>query len=69
MKKEICGTASIERGTVIGVSGDEYVVESLDRDGIVAPAVNAIDETVYAVSDVVCFFLFHDGTGKIICKL
>jgi len=60
--------APMERGKITAVSEDGYTVASFDRDGIVSPPIDDINEGVYAVGDIVYFFLFSDGTGKIMCK-
>ena len=61
--------APIERGKITSATDDGYTVESFDRKGIVSPAIDGVDESVYAVGDIVYFFLFPDGTGKIMCKV
>lgn len=66
MDKNRC--APIERGKITSVSEDGYVVASFDREGITSPKIGAIDNQEYAVNDIVYFFLFSDGTGKIVCK-
>ena len=60
--------AMIERGTVAAVSNGKYIVASVDREGIRTPGIGAVSGS-YIVGDVVYFFLFDDGTGKILCKL
>lgn len=60
--------ASIERGRIAAIAEDGYTVASLDRDGIESAAITGLDDTKYAVGDMVYFFLFRDGTGKILCK-
>ena len=57
---------NIERGKIVEVTGSGYIVESLDRKGIVSPPITPIDSNTYAVTDMVLFVLFNDGTGKII---
>lgn len=59
--------AVIERGTVISAGEKGYAVASLDRPGIESLEIEAIDGNTYTAGDVVYFFLFHDGTGRIIC--
>lgn len=59
--------AIIERGKVLTAADGGYTVQSLDRDGIVSPPIQPIDDSTYTVNDMVYFFLFRDGTGKIIC--
>lgn len=66
--------ANIERGRITAREGDGYKVASLDRDGIESPALPIIpvppgtEAPEYTVGDTVYFFLFRDGTGRIICK-
>ena len=61
--------AIIERGRILTAASDGYTVASLDRDGIESPKIKGIDNTAYTVGDTVYFFLFRDGTGRIICKV
>lgn len=61
--------AYIERGKVIFANNGLYSVASYDRDGIAADKISATDETVYEIGDNVYFFLFRDGTGKILCRM
>ena len=60
--------AVIERGKVISAGEKGYTVASLDRPGIEAPEIKTIDGSTYTVGDTVYFFLFLDGTGRIICS-
>ena len=59
--------ASIERGYIADVAAEGYFVASYDRAGIETPPIQPIDNKTYAKGDMVYFFLFPDGTGKIIC--
>ena len=61
--------ATIERGRIKAAEGGAYTVASLDRDGIESLPMTSISENSYTVGDTVYFFLFPDGTGKIICGL
>ena len=61
--------AAIERGVILSASQDLYTVKSLDRDGIESPPIGAADSTTYQQDDRVYFFLFPDGTGKILCAM
>lgn len=61
--------ASIERGTVKTAEETGYTVASFDREGIVSPPITGIDDTTYTVGDTVYFFLFPDGTGRILCGI
>lgn len=65
MKNNIQGT--IERGQIKSVSDEGYVVSSLDREGIETTPITAINDDTYSEEDKVYFFVFPDGTGKIIC--
>ena len=67
MEKQI--GAAIERGEVLTAETGLYTVKSLDRDGIESLPIAAINSTVYQAGDRVYFFLFRDGTGKILCTL
>lgn len=57
--------AVIERGRIVSTDGG-YTVASLDREGIVSPPILSIDAKTYSTGDMVYFFLFNDGNGKII---
>lgn len=59
--------AAIERGQITSATEAGYTVASYDRDGIVSPPIKPINDSTYGVGDAVYFFLFRDGTGKIIC--
>jgi len=66
----------IERGKVTAVSANGYTVASLDRDGIETPPLRPMQYgqsggTVpeYAVGNRVYYFIFKDGTGRIICAI
>ena len=59
--------AVIERGIVLTAEAGLYTVASFDRDGIVTPPIAAANDDNYQADDIVCFFLFRDGTGKILC--
>lgn len=61
--------ATIERGEIMEETADGFVVASYDREGIVSPVIAPIFADDYSVGDVVYFFLFDDGTGKIICPV
>ena len=56
----------IERGRIMEAAEAGYIVESLDRKGIVSPPLEPITEATYTQGDMVLFVLFQDGTGKII---
>lgn len=57
--------ALIERGIILSEESAAYTVKSLDRDGVVTPPITAINGG-YDPGECVFFFLFRDGTGKII---
>lgn len=60
--------ASIERGYILDVAASRsYYVASYDRAGIETPPIQPIDNKTYTKGELVYFFLFPDGTGKIIC--
>lgn len=59
--------ASVERGRVLTATAEGYIVASYDRDGIETPPIKPINDNTYTTGDLVYFFLFRDGTGKIIC--
>lgn len=61
--------ATIERGYIAGAESSGYIVKSYDRDGIESPPMTPIDNESYTKGDKVYFFLFPDGTGKILCRL
>lgn len=66
--------ATIERGKIKEVRGSNYIVTSLERDGIETPPIPAMfhipaqkhNEQPYKVGDKVYFFLFSDGDGMIL---
>ncbi|MBQ8111364.1 MAG: hypothetical protein IJ124_14505 [Clostridia bacterium] len=60
--------AFIERGEILSEDSAAYTVKSLDRDGIITPPIKAINDG-YDVGDRVFFFLFNDGSGRIIDKM
>lgn len=59
--------AVIERGKIEHAADATYTVSSYDREGIITPPIRSIDGHLYNVGDTVYFFLFPDGTGKILC--
>ena len=61
--------AVIERGIIADVTEDGYLVASFDRDGIISPPIKSIGGTEYEKADLFYFFLFRDGTGKILCAI
>ena len=63
--------AVIERGVVVSVSDDDYthIIKSFDRDGVITPPMKSIDGTIYDADDRVFFFMFNDGSGRIIGQI
>ena len=66
----------IERGKIVAVSEQGYSVASLDRDGIETPPLKALEDGQanaaapgYTVGTRVYYFIFSDGTGRIICAI
>lgn len=59
--------ATVERGKILETGENGCVVASYDRDGITTPPILPIDKRTYKQGELVYFFLFPDGTGKIIC--
>jgi hypothetical protein len=68
----------VERGKVKELKSGKYVVESTDRPGVITPPLDVTGhvlfkpdmyakEEKFKVGDKVYFFLFPDGTGRIIC--
>lgn len=67
MERE-CGI--IERGEIMETVQDGYRIVSFDRDGITTPPLKPLEEgQTYSDGDKVYYFIFKDGTGRIICKL
>jgi len=68
MKNEnVCGFgAVIERGIVTAEENGLYAVRSFDRPGLVTPPLPPPVEESYTVGAKVFFFLFEDGTGRIL---
>lgn len=59
----------IERGTIIAQEGNGYIIASIDRDGIKTPPLEPTDNNnSFSEGDRVYYFIFNDGTGRIICK-
>ncbi len=61
--------AWIERGTVAEITEEGYRVNSIDRPGIVTPPLLTTGKEMYTTGDKVYFFLFRDGTGKILSRM
>lgn len=59
--------AIIERGKIVSIQDNGlFTVASFDREGITTPPIASLDGHLYTVDDTVYFFLFRDGTGKIL---
>ena len=60
----------IERGKIIESEPEGYRVASLDRDGIETLPLRPLEESrSFLDGDIVCYFVFPDGTGRIICGI
>lgn len=59
----------IERGRILEKTSEGYTVASIDREGIVTQPLKPIDAREYARDDLVYFFVFCDGTGRIVCHM
>lgn len=57
---------NIERGRIAQITESGYIVESLDRRGIVSPPLLPIGSETFREGGMVLFVLFSDGTGRII---
>lgn len=69
--QELPWGARIERGEIVSVTLGEgdvhlYDVESLDRPGVTGYGLQALNDALYAEGQDVYFFLFEDGTGRVI---
>lgn len=65
--------ALIERGKIKAMdSNGAYTVESIDRPNVTTPALAYLfgtSGTIPAIGDRVYFFMFADGSGRVICKI
>ena len=61
--------AIIERGIVSEAQNGAYTVVSCDRPGVVTPPLKTINSTTLYADDRVFFFMFKDGSGRIIDKM
>lgn len=61
--------AKIERGYVTQATDGKYIVQSYDRTGLTTPPIETINQQQYNAGDRVYFFLFDDGSGKIIASM
>ena len=58
--------AVMERGVILRAEDGAYIVQSYSRDGVTTPKIRALGGKTYAERDWVFFFLFDDGTGRIL---
>lgn len=61
--------ARIERGVITRQDDGRYIVKSYDRHGLVTPPIETINAQQFNAGDRVYFFLFDDGTGRIIASM
>ena len=61
--------AYIERGIIIRIEEQGFVVRSYDRDGITTPPIKPIQDVSLSIGDQVYYHLHMDGTGRIICPV
>lgn len=61
--------ANIERGVIRRVTESGYIVQSYDRSGLMTPPIVDIHQRQHSAGDRVYFFLFDDGSGKIIASM
>lgn len=59
----------VERGEVSQVHQDGYIISSLDRNGIITRPIKPVGTESYKAGDRVYYFIFNDGTGRIICGM
>ena len=57
--------AIIERGVILTEESGAYTVQSFDRENVVTPPITALSDS-YDVGNRVFFFLFNDGSGRIL---
>lgn len=61
--------ARVERGKILKITEQKYVVASLSRSGITTPPIPAMDvQAEYETGDTVYFILFEDGHGCVLAK-
>ena len=59
--------ATMERGVLLAETADGWTVESRDRPGLISPPLlPLLTNGTYGAGDRVFFFLFEDGTGRIL---
>lgn len=60
----------IERGKILEVKETGYIIASYDRDGIITPPLRALDDNKsYSEGDMVYYFIFRDGSGRVIERM
>lgn len=59
----------IERGIITAAADGRYTVASYDRGGITTPPLAALGGEGYSAGDKVIYFIFPDGTGRVICGM
>lgn len=85
MNHENAYGAMVERGEIMAILDEGYVVQSLSRLGVITPPIPAqemivkitmdaenniqIEHRKYAAGDRVYFFLFDDGKGMVIAPI
>lgn len=57
----------IHIGTIVNTDNGSYTVKSITESPMETPPMTAIDDAEYSAGDRVCYFLFDNGFGKIIC--
>ena len=65
-----CGVeygARLERGVIVAVTAQGYVLRSEDRPGLVTPPLRDAGGITREAGGRVVFFMFDDGTGRIVC--
>lgn len=60
---------AIRRGKITSSADEGYEIDDLDRKGIHIPPLKSVDNSKYTIDDIVYFFYFPDGTGKILCGM
>lgn len=61
-------TGRIERGEILSVDGEKYVISSLDRAGIETPPLAPLHNETYSVGDKVYFLSLKMELGKLLAR-
>lgn len=61
--------ALIERGEIVGITDDGYIIRSITREGIELKKIQTITDATYTKGELVYFFAFSDGKGSIISAI